>query len=802
VILPPPPLHALPAGYQLAAGLSHSTVLPDIDFETRSEAGFVWSGDRWVCLPNASQGKKGLPVVGAAHYAEHPTAQITLCAYDLKDGKGRRRWRIGQPPPADLHAHVQAGGLLEAVNVGFEAWCWANIAVPQLGWPPVPPEQWRCAAAKARAHALPGSLADMGRVLGVDVQKDPRGKRLIQTLTVPRDPTADDPRTWIEPMWSAEDVEREATRWLPVITAGRSARAAAGAETRLRARLAENVQDWSLFAEYNEQDIAAEAEASALVPDLSPDELRFWQDDQRINRRGVRIDTAAIEDCVEIIRQAERRYGDELRALTGGLAPTQVAKLTAWLHDRGVHMDSLDEEHVEAALARDMPADARRALEIRAAMGSASIKKVFAMRNMVTRAGRLHDLYTFHGARTGRPTGSGPQPTNLPKAGPHVYRCGTCGHYHGAHTMWCPWCFTLTVRAPGAAREWNPDAVEDALRAISYRSLDYLETAFGDALLAVAGVLRGLFIAAEGHDMVSSDFTAIEGVVMACLTGEQWRIDAFVQDRSLYVESASRAFNIPIEVFEKHKAETGQHHPMRQIGKGMELGLQFAGWVNALRQFGVEGTDDELKEYVLAWRGASPNIVEWWGGQSGGPGARSRWEKRRFGLEGAAINDVENPGTEFHVHRLDGARSGVSYLTRGDALYCRTPSGGLITYHRPRLAAADQEWRGLSLSFEGWNTNPKSGPTGWLRMGTYSGKLAENVVQKTARDIQMNAIARCERLGYPIVMHTYDEVVAEVPHGVGSVEELESIMTTPMPWSEGWPIKAAGGWRGRRYRKA
>lgn len=138
---------------------------------------------------------------------------------------------------------------------------------------------------------------------------------------------------------------------------------------------------------------------------------------------------------------------------------------------------------------------------------------------------------------------------------------------------------------------------------------------------------------------------------------------------------------------------------------------------------------------------------------------------------------------------------------RGDALYCRVPSGGLITYHRPRLAQSDQSWRGLSLSFEGWNTNPKAGPLGWVRMNTYSGKLSENVTQRVARDIQMNAIRRLHDAGYPIVMHTYDEVVAEVPLGFGSVEHLEQLMTTPMPWSEGWPIKAAGGWRGGRYRK-
>ena len=60
--------------------------------------------------------------------------------------------------------------------------------------------------------------------------------------------------------------------------------------------------------------------------------------------------------------------------------------------------------------------------------------------------------------------------------------------------------------------------------------------------------------------------------------------------------------------------------------------------------------------------------------------------------------------------------------------------------------------------------------------------------------------------GYAVVQEVYDEAVAEVPIGWGSVEEFEAIMGTLPPWArlangEAWPIRAAGGWRGKRYRK-
>lgn len=101
----------------------------------------------------------------------------------------------------------------------------------------------------------------------------------------------------------------------------------------------------------------------------------------------------------------------------------------------------------------------------------------------------------------------------------------------------------------------------------------------------------------------------------------------------------------------------------------------------------------------------------------------------------------------------------------------------------------------------GWNTDYKKGPTGWLRLETYGGKLCENVVQATARDILTHAMVNVERAGYAVVLHIHDEIVSEVLAGTGSIEEFERIMATLPDWCSDWPIKAAGGWRGSRYRK-
>jgi DNA polymerase len=90
---------------------------------------------------------------------------------------------------------------------------------------------------------------------------------------------------------------------------------------------------------------------------------------------------------------------------------------------------------------------------------------------------------------------------------------------------------------------------------------------------------------------------------------------------------------------------------------------------------------------------------------------------------------------------------------------------------------------------------------GWVRSDTYGGKLVENLVQATARDILTNGMMNAESAGYAVVLHIHDEIVCEVPKGRGSIKELEGLMSDMPSWAKGWPVKASGGWIGQRYKK-
>jgi len=784
------------AGTRYPAGLGFATVLPDCDFETYSEAGYVFEGGRWHGLASGPKGK-GLSCVGMATYAMHPSTEVLSFSYDLKDGRGRFHWRPGLPLPQPLFDHVARGGLVEAWNSGFEWWIWNTVCTKRYGWPPVSYLQMRCAMAKAAAHCMPRALGLFGDVAGLQVQKDKAGHDLLKKFSVPQNPTK--------------------------------------ADQRLRHRPEEHPELAQQLYNYNDTDIVSEAEASSRCPDLTGEELDFWLFDQLNNRRGVAVDRAALADCVAIVEQCVAKYNEELRTLTGGVVEraSMTDRLKGWLAAHGVLMGtgrgSGDEEAFTSKLKEvhewikvhphtaAQYAPAIRAMELRQLIGSNSVKKVFAMTNSLAPTGRLHDLSNYHGARTGRPTGDGPQPLNLPKTGPKVYKCKTCAQCFGQHTPVCPWCGQLIAPDTEQPEWW--EAVDNALAVIATRDLATVQRYFGDALLTVSGCLRGLFVAADGYDLVCSDFSSIEGVVTAALAGEDWRVEMFETHGKAYELSVSKITGIPFaEIMASagyddvtrpqwwlKKDRKGKHHPMRQtIGKVAELASGFGGWIDAWKRFGADEfmADHEIKSAILKWRDASPAIVEFWGGQLRDPFRQKIPEL--FGLEGMFVKACLEPGVGHPVRRMDGTHSGVTYRKEGDVMYCILPSGRAITYHSPRLIPNEAgDWRGAySLTYEGYDSQKGQ----WVTIPTYAGKLCENVVQAAARDIQRFAILNLERAGYHVVLHVYDEDVAEVPQGWGSVEELEAIMCRLPAWAtykgRPWPIKAAGGWRGRRYRKA
>lgn len=756
---------SLPAGTAINTRLRESVVMPSLDIETYSEAGYVLDVDSRKVRGLGPQGKGGLGVVGTPVYFEHPSAEILSMYYDLKDGRGRRHWRPGAPTPTDLVDHVAGGGHLEAWNMAFEWWGWNMIFVRRYGWPELPLEQCHCAMAKSRRFSLPGKLDLAATVLGVP-NKDKEGARLIQKFTRPHPPTKNRD-TWRHPPQGP---------------------------------------DFEMFVAYNEQDVVVEDHCSAHIPDLTPWERTWWLADQRINARGLQVDVPALEACLRLLEEAEAYYNGRLAELTNGVvvAVTKRDEMLAWLQHQGVFLSDLRKGTVADALASDaVQGAAREVLDIRSKLGSANVKKLRTLALQTNSDGRLRNQYVFCGAdRTGRASAGGVQLQNMTAKGPKIARCEdpACGRIFSREVseIGCPRCNSWMVQE---LPEWSIEGVCQALEDIQTMNLYQILTIWGDPIKLLCGCLRGLFTAREGSRLICCDYSAIEAVVLACLARCQWRINVFSTTGKIYEESAARATNTPVDEIIHYKRVHGTHHPARStIGKVRELAGGYGGWVNAWKQFGADEfmDDQQIKQDVLKWREESPEIVELWGGQFRGEPWNDNVQAELFGLEGAFIKARLNPNA-WHGY-ID---IGYWYDDTRDVMLCRLPSGRFLHYHRPRLIEGEDKlrrgpcWR---ITFEGYNSNPTKGRIGWIVQETYGGRLAENVTQAVAADFQFAAMVRVEEHGYPVVLHTHDELCAEVPEGQGSVAEMEALMAQRPSWADWWPIRAAG-WEHKRYQK-
>src|SRR5581483_4567382 len=73
-----------------------------------------------------------------------------------------------------------------------------------------------------------------------------------------------------------------------------------------------------------------------------------------------------------------------------------------------------------------------------------------------------------------------------------------------------------------------------------------------------------------------------------------------------------------------------------------------------------------------------------------------------------------------------------------------------------------------------------------LEEATYGGKLVENLVSGICRDLLAGAMLACERAVLPVVLHTHDELVCEVPAAGtnASLRQLVEIMSSPPAWAK------------------
>lgn len=328
-----------------------------IDFETRSACDIKRHG-AWV-------------------YSEHPTTEVLCMAWKTNESSKAHIWHPGQLTSFFSTIFPRATEI-EAHNAGFEYAIWQNVMVKRHGWPPLPLEKLRCSAAKTAMHALPRALGDACRALGLDIQKDMDGYKLMMKMCKPR---------------PKKQGELPGLAWH------------------------ENLADLERLYQYCMRDVEAEESLSEALRDLPGRELEIWQLDQVINERGIQADLEACKAMLNMVSIHEEQLLGRLTWLTRGSVKSakQVYQLSTYLRGLGVDLPDLSAATVRGALKDEsIKGDAREILEIRQSLGRSSSAKYQAILDRASADGRVRGALLYHGAATGRWSGAGIQPQNFP----------------------------------------------------------------------------------------------------------------------------------------------------------------------------------------------------------------------------------------------------------------------------------------------------------------------------------------------------------------------------------------------------
>ena len=446
---------------------------------------------RYLIFDLETRSEVDLRKVGLARYAAHPSTEIMAAAWCVADRfgqileRGRSRTELGKlvrDPDIMIVAH----------NASFERTICSYIF---LGWPKdvFDPRRWICTAALASAFGLPRSLDGAAKALNLTAQKDNAGKRLMLKYSRPRA----DGSFWND----ADDLEQ--------------------------------------IAQYCEQDVAVTVRLLFLSPELGHTERRVWELDCEINERGFTVDLPLIDAALEVLTDEAEVQRQAFEKLSGGrFTPRQLKPFLADLKKAGCDLPDLKAKTVLDALAGELTPRARALLTLRVAAARSSVKKWEKFKDL-NYEGQIFQSMIYCGASTGRWTGAGVQPHNLPR-----------GNLKG-------------------------EALTKALAAIRTGLCDVVAAETESVPATLSSAIRSVIIPRKGTTFYCGDFAGIEARVLFWLADHLAGLEAFRSGADLYKELAASIYSKPVANIDSSE---------RQLGK---LGILGAGFGMGAKKFKI-----------------------------------------------------------------------------------------------------------------------------------------------------------------------------------------------------------------------
>ena len=635
--------------------------------------------------------------LGSWSYADEDLGVWCVCYYDDETGSAGV-WKPGDPVPEPFQNPFQTHC---AWNANFERDVYERVLVPRYGFPSTEIEQWRDPSAVARYRGYPTSLKLAAEALaGEDGQKDEEGRKLMLKMAKPRKHEPGQvPIWWNEP----ENVHR--------------------------------------LIDYCKQDVLAECEIHKQLGDLPKSEQEIFWLDRKINERGVKVDVEAVDLLLEVIKKQEYRANTRVRQITDEMVTkvSNVKDTLRWLETQDVFLDDLSKKTVEQTLPHST-GKVREVLQIRQDNAKTSTAKVKAFKNAVAEDGRIHGMFQYHGAHTGRWTGRLVQLQNLPQGS-----------------------------------NLNSDQIEELHKQLRNLSagkwLDHVNKEYGAPMPVISSMIRSLIVAEGGYDLWVYDYKSIEPRVLSWIAGEEKLLTAYHQGQDAYIQLAAKIYNKPEKEVTKKERQFGK---MAILGAGYGMGFQkfYQSCLNA----GLEVEEAEAMEVIQIYRNYYERIPAFW--RESEEAMRTAYHNPdkmiRFGRNNSLIAFRRSKGVQD--------------------LQLMLPSGRVLFFPKPHIDGSREGWL-PQLAYKSYGMGKS------FSKALYGGLIVENIVQAIARDLMCYAMLAMDRAGFRITMTVHDEIVCEEPEEYSkNTAEFEKLMCTTPDWAEGIPVEVEG-YQSRRYRK-
>lgn len=638
------------------------------------------------------------------------------------------------PVPKVISEANERGFVFVAHNARFEQALWYHICHLKWGWPM--PQKWSCTAARARYWGIRASLDGAASDLEIVHQKNPKGKDFINNFCKPRKYKGPKKDGIVSLLWKEPK---------------------------------DDPQGWQEGLEYCLDDVKAEKGIDALLPDLPDFEQKIWELDFKLNTRGIPIDVQSVERALQFsnyFTQVNNKIFDDIT----NLRPTQRDKVLSYINQREEieNLGDLRSKTLRRIVRSELPHDLQAVIDIRLETSKASIRKLETMVKCTDSDGRARGLFLYGGAHTMRWSAKRIQPQNFTRPDPDMPQ-EYLFDFLEAHGYWDhPTMTGLLADELPTQPNWITEAGYRFIRPLSYLS---------------AG-MRGFIKPENGKKFVVADLAQIEVRTNMWLARCNWVLDAFRKGQDIYVKfAAEQMYNDNYDDYFEFKGNElvvrKAFKLKRQKAKSAELGCGYqmggAAFVAYCDNVDLIIDEEEAKSIVRQYRQGHPELADYNVGM---------WARAEQAAIAAVDNEgqifqLANCGISYRVHRIDSARFW---------LICTLPSGRHIAYYRPKLHYGT-----------GWGGKPKTTltfRTEWngqsYRESTYGGKLVENFVQATARDICAVGALNAEAAGYKVIGLVHDETITEVDIDFGSADDLAAHLCRMPAWVTDLPLAAEG----------